>query len=48
LSNREIADRTSVGVRTVEGHLLRVYGKLGVSSRAELARVFVNPGQRER
>ncbi|MFI6704148.1 LuxR C-terminal-related transcriptional regulator [Streptomyces sp. NPDC050509] len=37
LSNQEIADRLVVSVRTVENHLHRVYGKLGVTARAELA-----------
>jgi DNA-binding CsgD family transcriptional regulator len=41
LSNREIADRLTVGVRTVEGHLLRIYAKVGVGSRRELADMFV-------
>jgi DNA-binding CsgD family transcriptional regulator len=35
-SNREIAGRHGVSVRTVESHLQRVYGKLGTSSRTEL------------
>jgi ATP/maltotriose-dependent transcriptional regulator MalT len=39
-SNREIAESLSVSVRTVEGHLLRAYGKLGVSDRAGLAGVL--------
>ncbi|MBC6468627.1 helix-turn-helix transcriptional regulator [Actinomadura alba] len=37
LSNREIADRLVVSVRTVEGHLYRAGAKLGTSNRAELA-----------
>lgn len=37
LSNQEIADRLVVSVRTVENHLHRVYGKLGVTARSELA-----------
>lgn len=37
LSNRDIADRLVVSVRTVENHLHRVYHKLGVMQRAELA-----------
>jgi DNA-binding CsgD family transcriptional regulator len=36
LSNREIADRLTVSVRTVEGHLYRAGNKLGVSDRSEL------------
>jgi DNA-binding CsgD family transcriptional regulator len=35
-SNREIAARLTVSVRTVEGHLYRACAKLGVSTRAEL------------
>ena len=37
LSNRAIAERLVVSVRTVENHLDRVYSKLGVHSRGELA-----------
>lgn len=37
LSNRQIADRLVVSVRTVEGHLYRACAKLGVSDRSELA-----------
>jgi DNA-binding CsgD family transcriptional regulator len=37
LSDREIADRLTVSVRTVEGHLYRAYSKLGVSSRDQLS-----------
>ena len=37
LSNRQIADRLVVSVRTVEGHLYRACAKLGASDRAELA-----------
>ncbi len=36
LSNREIADRLVVSVRTVEGHLYRACNKLGTSERTEL------------
>jgi DNA-binding NarL/FixJ family response regulator len=37
-SNREVAQTLVVTPRTVEAHLTRVYAKLGVRSRAELAR----------
>ncbi|MBV9139406.1 MAG: helix-turn-helix transcriptional regulator [Pseudonocardiales bacterium] len=36
LSNREIAQRLVVSVRTVEGHLYRAYTKLGTSNRTKL------------
>jgi len=39
LSNRQIADRMVVSVRTVEGHLYRACAKLGVSDRSGLASV---------
>ncbi|MCU1496628.1 MAG: helix-turn-helix transcriptional regulator, partial [Acidimicrobiales bacterium] len=37
LTNRAIADRLYVSLRTAEGHLHRAFGKLGVSDRASLA-----------
>ncbi|MCW2898576.1 MAG: LuxR family transcriptional regulator [Streptosporangiaceae bacterium] len=37
LSNREIADRLVLSMRTVANHLVGVYGKLGVSDRTALA-----------
>ena len=37
-TNREVAAALYVTERTVEGHLSAIYGKLGLSSRAELAR----------
>ncbi|MBO0885717.1 MAG: LuxR family transcriptional regulator, partial [Mycobacterium sp.] len=36
MSNREIADRVFVSVRTVEGHLYRIFAKLGISNRDQL------------
>jgi DNA-binding CsgD family transcriptional regulator len=40
LANKEIATRLSVSVRTVENHLQRVYEKLGVARRADLAQAL--------
>lgn len=37
LSNRDIADRLTVSLRTVEGHLYRIFQKLDVTQRDELA-----------
>ena len=36
-TNREIAERMFISVKTVEANLSRIYGKLGVRSRTELA-----------
>ena len=36
-SNKQIARRTGVSVGTVEAHLSKAYGKLGVRSRSQLA-----------
>jgi DNA-binding CsgD family transcriptional regulator len=41
LSNKEIADRLTVSVRTVEGHLYRINAKLGTTTRSELAAVLL-------
>nr|WP_272928676.1 LuxR C-terminal-related transcriptional regulator [Leucobacter luti] len=37
MQNREIADRLSLSVRTVENHLARAMKKLEVNSRSELS-----------
>lgn len=39
-SNREIAARLSLSVRTIEGHIYRACGKLGVTDRAALGEFF--------
>ncbi len=43
LTNQEVADRLHVSVRTVENHLHRTYGKLGITTRSELAGRLVPP-----
>jgi DNA-binding NarL/FixJ family response regulator len=37
LSNREVADRLFISPKTAEHHVSRIYGKLGLKSRAEAA-----------
>jgi two-component system response regulator NreC len=37
-SNREVADRLRVGVKTIETYRARLRAKLGVKTRAELVR----------
>jgi DNA-binding NarL/FixJ family response regulator len=46
LTNRAIADRMDVSVRTVEGHLNHVFAKLGIESRTELVRLVLTGGLR--
>jgi DNA-binding CsgD family transcriptional regulator/energy-coupling factor transporter ATP-binding protein EcfA2 len=36
LSNRQVADRLFVSVRTAEGHLYRIFAKLGINGRDQL------------
>jgi DNA-binding NarL/FixJ family response regulator len=40
LTNREIAERLQLSVRTVEGHLYRAAGRVGARDRNELARTI--------
>jgi DNA-binding CsgD family transcriptional regulator len=40
LTNREVAEALVVSVSAVEAHLTRIYAKLGVRSRTQLARRF--------
>jgi DNA-binding NarL/FixJ family response regulator len=40
LSNKEVASRLFVSVRAVEANLSKIYAKLGIRSRTELARTF--------
>jgi DNA-binding CsgD family transcriptional regulator len=37
LSNRAVAERLVIGVRTVESHMLRIYRKLGIDRREDVA-----------
>jgi DNA-binding CsgD family transcriptional regulator len=41
LSNRQIADRLSVSVRTVDGHLYRIFAKLGIERRDQLVHLMI-------
>jgi DNA-binding CsgD family transcriptional regulator len=43
LTNRQIADRLFISVKTVEGHLTTIYGKLGLASRAQLIASGIEP-----
>lgn len=40
-SNKEIAEKFTLSQRTIEGHLYRIYSKLGVGSREELHQVWL-------
>ncbi len=45
-TNREAAAQLYMSPKTVEAHLSRIYGKLGIASRAELGRRMVEIGNR--
>jgi DNA-binding CsgD family transcriptional regulator len=47
-TNREIAHQLFVSPKTVEAHLARVYGKLGVKSRAAMVAVLTRSQERDR
>src|SRR5829696_6051271 len=47
LSNRAIAERLVLSVKTVEGHLTTIYGKFGVSSRTQMLAVLAGGGARD-
>jgi DNA-binding NarL/FixJ family response regulator len=40
LSNREIGQQLYLSHRTVESHLYHLYPKLGITSRAQLAKIL--------
>jgi DNA-binding NarL/FixJ family response regulator len=44
LSNKQIAQRLYISIRTVENHLARLYSKLGVNSRTEAAVLALQKG----
>ncbi len=48
LSNREIAERLVVSVRTVDNHLHSAYAKLGVGGRGELAPILLAASARSK
>lgn len=43
-ANRDVASELFMSVRTVEGHLGRIYGKLGIRGRTQLANALARPG----
>ena len=47
LSNREIAERLVLSVKTVEGHLTTIYGKFGVTSRTQILAALAQLAGRE-
>lgn len=45
LSNRAIAERLFLSVKTVEGHLTTIYGKFGVTSRTQILAALARSGR---
>jgi DNA-binding CsgD family transcriptional regulator len=45
LTNRQVAEALFLSPKTVEAHLARAYGKLGIASRAELGAVMARTGE---
>ena len=44
LTNPQVAERLYLSPRTVDAHLQRIYGKLGITSRAAAVRFAVDHG----
>ena len=42
-TNRQVADELLLSTKTVEVHLTRIYAKLGIASRSQLAARRENP-----
>jgi DNA-binding NarL/FixJ family response regulator len=44
MPNNQVAARMYISTRTIAHHLCQVFRKLSITSRAELARVVIEPG----
>lgn len=47
MSNKEVAEQMFLSPRTIDAHLRSVFAKLGVTSRARLARLPLHPDEGE-